>query len=76
MQVDGLATRRELEESPFEQRRLADLGQLLILAADMADDVDGIETPKAELTQELADDLFEDIMFREYPDGPEHSAAG
>ncbi|WP_143168242.1 hypothetical protein [Jatrophihabitans endophyticus] len=62
--------RRDLEESEFDRTRLANLGELLLIAADMAADLDGIST-SSDYPSEVVDEWFDDIVYREFPDGTE-----
>ena len=60
--------RRELEESWIDRERLSNLGELILIAAGMAADLDGEPFDSAELSAEVSDGLFDDILYREWPD--------
>lgn len=63
-----VAVRRDLEESELDRQRLAHLGELLMIAADIADDADGI--PTRAMPADVTAEWFDDIVYREFPDGP------
>jgi hypothetical protein len=61
-------TRRSLEESAFDRKRLSDLGELLLIAADMAAQIEGVPMIERDMPVEVANELFESILYREWPD--------
>lgn len=60
----------DAEASSHDAERLRHLGELLLIAADMASDIAGDTPDRRELSVEIANELFEDILYREFPDGP------
>jgi hypothetical protein len=71
-----LSARQALELSELDRRRVSNLGELLLLAADLADDLDGVPTTLAEAPPEVVDGVFDHIVFHEWPDGTEGEAHG
>lgn len=72
--VGDIETRRSLEESEFDRRRLANLGELLLIAADMAADIEGVPPIVREMPTAVANELFESILYHEFPDGSDQIA--
>jgi hypothetical protein len=70
-----VGSRSDAEAGSLDAERLRHLGELLLIAADMACDIAGDSPGGKELSAEIADELFEDILYREFPDGPGPAAA-
>jgi hypothetical protein len=55
--------------SQLHRQRLVHLGEILLLAADMADDLDGLPSSLADASPDVISGVFDDLVIREWPDG-------
>jgi len=65
-----ITARQQVEESELDRKRLGNLGELLLIAADMAADIEGVPPSGADLPGEVVDEMFGDMLYREWPEGP------